>query len=79
MMDFDPLMGAEMARVEELGLFDSRETLLDRVVQVLAASHSFGEPISDEDFEEACLECGVAPEIFTDDEIEWMLECVEEL
>lgn len=78
MVDFDPLMGAEMARAEELGLFDSRERLIDRVAQVLADDY-FGGPISELDIEEACMECGIDPELFSDDEIEWLTECVEDL
>lgn len=62
---FDPMMGAEMARAEELGLLDTSASLINRVAIELAASCPPG-PIQWEDFAAACDACGVDPHSFTD-------------
>lgn len=62
---FDPMMGAEMARAEELGLLDTSASLINRVAIELAASCLPG-PIQWEDFAAACDACGVDPHSFTD-------------
>lgn len=75
---FDPMMGAELARAEELGLLDTQEGVLNRIAQVLAET-VFPGPISEDDIEDACLECGVDPFSLDDEEIEWILSQAEAL
>ena len=62
---FDPMMGAEMARAEELGLMDTSTSQINRVANELAASCPPG-PIQWEEFAAACYACGVDPHSFTD-------------
>lgn len=75
-MMFDPfMMGAELAMAEELGLLDTRESELHRVAEELRAYYT--EPISEEELEEACEDCGVDFDTLSYDEIEKILEYME--
>ena len=79
MIMYDPMMGAEMAMADELGLMDSptREALLRHVEQVLLVNHESG-LITEEDIENACFECGVDFYALSPIDIDWLIGCVPE-
>lgn len=79
MIMYDPMMGAEMAMADELGLMDTptHEELVRRVQDVLLVNHESG-PITEEDIENACFECDVDFYALSPIDIDWLMECVLE-
>lgn len=75
---FDPMMGAEMARAEELGLLDTSASLINRVANELTAICPPG-PIQWAEFADACYACGVDPHSFTDADLAQLEKRMNEL
>ena len=64
-MCFEPWM---LAAMEEAGYGDTNEALLNRVANHL--SESPNDVIDTSEFRSACMDCGVDPDSFTQDDLE---------